>query len=112
MNEVKITGRLGRDVELRYTPSGKTLGNLRIAHKYKDYTHWFPVVAWEEVATTAAEQFKKGTLVEIEGRLMTREWTDKNGNKRYVTEIVASKISAHYQRVNIDAPQTEENIPF
>lgn len=70
MNEVKLTARLGRDPELRYTASGIAVANLSVAHKYKDNTSWFTVVAWADVATNTAENIKKGDLVEIVGRFI------------------------------------------
>lgn len=126
MNEVKLTARLGRDPELRYTASGQAVANLSVAHKYKDNTSWFTVVAWADVAKNTTENIKKGDLVEIVGRLSAREWTAKDGSKRTSVEIVADSITPHYKKTDLnpkdvydqqqlDAQKTierEDHIPF
>ncbi len=101
VNKVILVGHLGADPELRYTPQGSPVANLRIATseswKNKDgqkeeRTEWHRVVAWSKLAELAGQYLTKGRQVYIEGRLQTRSWDDKDGNKRYSTEIVAQNI--------------------
>ena len=101
VNRVILIGRLGRDPELRYTPAGKAVANFTMAtsENWKDdsgerqeRTEWHRIVIWGKLAETAAKYLSKGSQVYIEGRLQTREWTDKDGQKRYTTEIVASSL--------------------
>ncbi|MFZ2990281.1 single-stranded DNA-binding protein [Ideonella sp.] len=102
VNKVIILGNLGRDPEVRYTPSGAAVCNLRIATtrnwKSKDSgerqeeTEWHSVVMYDRQAEIAGEYLKKGRPVYIEGRLKTRKWQDKEGQDRYTTEIVADSM--------------------
>src|ERR1700712_528626 len=102
VNKVIVLGNLGRDPEVRYTPSGSAVCNLRIATtrnwKNKDSgdkmeeTEWHSVVLYDRQAEIAGEYLKKGRPVYIEGRLKTRKWTDKEGLERYTTEIVADSM--------------------
>ena len=100
MNKVTLIGRLGNDVELRFLPEGTAVCDLRIAtnEDYKDkegakheQTEWHRVVVWNGQAKTCAQYLKKGSLVAVEGKLKTRTW-DKDGEKRYITEISASHV--------------------
>jgi single-strand DNA-binding protein len=102
VNKVIVLGNLGKDPEVRYTPSGSAVCNLRIATtrnwKSKDSgerqeeTEWHSVVLYDRQAEIAGEYLKKGRPVYIEGRLKTRKWTDKEGLERYTTEIVADSM--------------------
>ena len=102
VNKVIVLGNLGRDPEVRYTPSGAAVCNLRIATtrnwKNKDSgekmeeTEWHSVVLYDRQAEIAGEYLKKGRPVYIEGRLKTRKWQDKEGVDRYTTEIVADSM--------------------
>ncbi|MFZ5522093.1 MAG: single-stranded DNA-binding protein [Pseudomonadota bacterium] len=102
VNKVILLGNLGRDPEVRYTPSGSAVCNLRIAttRNWKDKstgdrveeTEWHSVVLYDRQAEIASEYLKKGRPVYIEGRLKTRKWQDKDGNDRYTTEIVADSM--------------------
>jgi single-strand DNA-binding protein len=101
VNKVILIGRLGSDPELRYIPNGDAVANFRIATNrvWKDRegnqqekTEWHRIVAWRKLAERCGEYLKKGSHVYIEGRLETRSWEDKNGNKRYVTEIIANRM--------------------
>jgi single-strand DNA-binding protein len=98
LNKVMLIGHLGGDPELKYTPGGAAVATFNIATNevYKDKdgnqqekTDWHRIVAWNKLAETAAEYLKKGQQVYVEGRLQTRSWNDKDGNKRYTTEVVA-----------------------
>lgn len=102
INKAILVGRLGRDPEIRYTPSGVAVANFTVAtsEKWKDKnsgemqerTEWHRVVAWRRLAEICGEYLNKGRQVYIEGRIQTREWEDNDGNKRYTTEIVANEM--------------------
>jgi single-strand DNA-binding protein len=101
VNKVILIGNLGRDPELRYTPGGQAVTSFRIAttDRWRDKdgqnqerTEWHNIVAWGRQAEIINESLKKGSPVYIEGRLQTRSWEDKDGNKRYITEIVTQRL--------------------
>jgi single-strand DNA-binding protein len=102
VNKVIIIGNLGRDPEVRYTPNGNAVCNLRVATtrtwKNKDSgekmeeTEWHTVALYDRQAEIAGEYLKKGRPVYIEGRLKTRKWQDKDGNDRYTTEIISDNM--------------------
>jgi len=96
LNKVQIIGRLGKDPEVRTTQNGKSVASFGVAvdDGYGDNkaTEWFNVVAWEKQAEFAGKYLGKGRLVYVEGRMKTREYDDKDGNKRKVTELVAFQI--------------------
>ena len=103
MNKVIIIGRLGRDPELKYTPSGQPVCNISVAsdESYKDkdgkkveLTEWHRVQLWRHQAEFAGKYLSKGRLVLVEGKLQTRKWEDKDKITRYVTEIIARNIQA------------------
>ena len=101
LNKVMLTGRLGKDVELRVTPNGRSVAtfsvassrNVREGDSFKEQTEWFRVVAWEKLAETCSNYLHKGSHVFIEGRLQTREYQDKDGVKRYSTEVIATDMT-------------------
>jgi single-strand DNA-binding protein len=101
VNKVILVGRLGRDPETRYTGGGQAVANFSLAtdETYKDRngerqkrTEWHKIVVWGKQAEIAQQYLKKGSLVFIEGRIQTREWNDKEGQKRTSFEIVASNF--------------------
>jgi single-strand DNA-binding protein len=102
VNKVIIVGNLGRDPEVRYTPSGGAVCNVSVAttRAWKDKTsgekveetEWHRVVFYDRLAEVAGEYLKKGRSVYVEGRLKTRKWQDKDGVERYTTEIVANEM--------------------
>jgi single-strand DNA-binding protein len=101
VNKVILVGRLGRDPETRYTGSGQAVANFTLAtdSSFKDRsgerqkrTEWHRIVAWGKLAEICQQYLKKGSQVYIEGRLQTRDWEDKSGQKRTTTEIVASDM--------------------
>jgi single-strand DNA-binding protein len=101
LNKCLIIGNLGRDPEMRYTPSGQAVTQFTVAvnRNYKDAqgerqeeTEWFRIVAWGQQAEFSAEYLRKGNKVFIEGRLQTRQWEGQDGQKRYTTELVANTI--------------------
>jgi single-strand DNA-binding protein len=99
VNKVILIGNLGRDPETRYSPDGAAITNVTLAtsDRWKDKasgemreaTEWHRVVFFGRLAEIAGEYLKKGRPVYVEGKLRTRKWTDKEGNERYTTEIVA-----------------------
>lgn len=102
VNKVIVLGNLGRDPELRYTPSGSPVCNVSIATtrnwKSKDSgerqeeTEWHRVVFYDRLAEIAGQYLKKGRPVYVEGRLKTRKWQDKEGRDQYTTEIIAEQM--------------------
>ena len=101
MNSVTLIGRLGADPELKYTPSNKAVCNLRLATSefYKDAsgarqekTEWHNVTVWDKAAEGCGKFLSKGSECAVTGRLQTRQWDDKDGNKRYTTEVVADRV--------------------
>ena len=101
VNKVILVGNLGRDAELRYTPGGAAVATLNMATtevwndkggQRQEKTEWHRVVLWGKSAESLAEYLTKGKQIYVEGRLQTRQWDDKDGNKRYTTEIRGDKI--------------------
>ena len=101
VNKVILVGRLGNDPEIRYTQGGAGVANFNIATSEnwtdkdgnrQEKTEWHRIVVWGKMAETCAQYLAKGRQVYIEGRLQTRQWDDKEGNKRYTTEVVANTV--------------------
>src|SRR5579859_7809290 len=101
VNKVMLVGRLGRDPETRYTSGGQAVANFSVAtdESYKDRngerqkrTEWHKIVVWGKQAEIAQQYLKKGSLVFIEGRIQSREWQDKEGQRRTSFEIVANNF--------------------
>jgi single-strand DNA-binding protein len=101
VNKVILVGRLGRDPETRYTGGGQAVANFSVAtdESYKDRngerqkrTEWHKIVVWGKQAEIAQQYLKKGSLIFIEGRIQSREWQDKEGQKRTAFEIVANNF--------------------
>lgn len=101
VNKVILVGNLGKDPELRYTPSGAAVATFSLAttERYKDRdgnrqekTEWHNIVAWRQLAEICGKFLHKGKQVYIEGRIQTRSYDDRDGNKRYITEIVADQM--------------------
>jgi len=101
LNKVMLMGNLGQDPELRYTQSGQAVLNLRLATneswvdrdgERKDRTEWHSVIVWGKRGEALNKILSKGRSLFVEGRLQTRSWEDKSGNKRYTTEIVANNV--------------------
>lgn len=93
MNKVILIGNLGADPEMRTTSSGKATAELRVAtNEGKDRVEWHRVICWEKQAELCGQYLAKGSRVGIDGRIQTRSYDDKDGNKRYVTEIVAFNV--------------------
>lgn len=101
LNKVLIIGNLGRDPEIRYTPSGRPVTSFSVATtrtwvnhdgERKEETEWFNVVAWGPLAEICNQYLAKGKQVYIEGRLQTRGWEDTHGRRHFRTEIVAQEM--------------------
>ncbi|OFV92664.1 MAG: single-stranded DNA-binding protein [Acidobacteria bacterium RIFCSPLOWO2_12_FULL_65_11] len=101
VNKVILVGNLGRDAELRYTPGGAAVSTINMATtevwndkagQRQEKTEWHRVVLWGKTAESLTEYLTKGKQIYVEGRLQTRQWDDKDGNKRYTTEIRGDRI--------------------
>lgn len=101
LNKVMITGRLGADPEMRFTPQGSPVTTFRVASGRSwrsadgtshDDTEWFRVVAWEKLAEICNQYLTKGARVYVEGRLQTRKYQDRDGQERYSTEVIANDM--------------------
>ena len=101
VNKVILVGNLGKDPELRYTPSGAAVANFTLAtsERFKDRdgqmqdkTEWHNIVVWRQLAEICGKYLHKGKQVYIEGKIQSRSYDDRDGNKRYITEIVADQM--------------------
>ncbi|MGB5157023.1 single-stranded DNA-binding protein [Desulfobacterium sp. N47] len=102
LNKAMLIGRLGKDPEIRYTTAGVAIANFSIATsdewkdkdsgEKKERTEWHKIVAFAKLGEICGEYLSKGKQVYVEGRIQTRAWDDKDGNKKYTTEIVASDV--------------------
>ena len=102
VNKVILVGNLGRDAELRYTPGGAAVLNFSMAttetwkdkatNEKKEQTEWHKVVYWGRPAEAIKDFLVKGKQIYLEGRLQARQWEDKEGQKRYTTEVKADKV--------------------
>lgn len=130
VNKAIIIGNLGSDVEVKTTGSGTSVANISVATnerwkdksgEYKDRTEWHRVVVFGKTAENCAKYLKKGSQVYVEGRIQTNEWEDKEGQKRYTTEIVALNVTflkgggdqkAPKPDGNYDPSFNDDEIPF
>ncbi len=102
VNKVTLLGRLGTDPELRYTPNGSAVCNFSLATseywtdknsgQRNEKTEWHRIVVWGKQAELCNQYLSKGRQAYFEGKLQTRQWEDKDGNKRYTTEIVCNQV--------------------
>ena len=126
VNKVILIGRLGKDPDMRYTPSGTAVANFSLATNssfkdsdgnWQDKTEWHNIVTFGRTAEIAGEYLKKGKLVYIDGRLQTSSWEDQNGQKRYKTEVVASELQLIGSRgdgessADTSAADAEDEVP-
>ncbi len=126
LNKLMIIGHLGRDPEMRYTPSGKPVTTFSVAtsrtwhsadgERHED-TEWFNVVAWGGLAEICNQHLHKGMQVYVEGRLQTRRWEDAEGNKHFTTELVAKEMimlgeKKETLRTSFDQGEEEGEFPF
>src|SRR6201998_4982603 len=142
VNKVILVGNLGRGAELRYTPGGAAVATLNMATtevwndkggQRQEKTEWHRVVLWGKTAESLNEYLTKGKQIYVEGRLQTRQWDDKDGNKRYKTEIRGDRVvllsgsgrgapaerggagmtvGAHPPAPEVSEPLTDDDIPF
>jgi single-strand DNA-binding protein len=123
MNLVIVTGRLGKDPELRHTGNGKAVANFSLAvdsgSGENKKTEWVNCVAWEGLAVASHGGLKKGDKTTVTGRLQTRKWQDKEGKDRFTTEVIAFSVGFPEapSGKRTDAPETpyqpaDEDIPF
>jgi single-strand DNA-binding protein len=117
VNKVILIGNLGRDPELKYLEGNvaRVSFSLATSDSYKDkagnrvdQTEWHNIIMWRGLAESAEKLLKKGTQVYIEGKLQTRQWNDKDGNKRNITEIVAESFNILQRRDAGTNPNTNE----
>ena len=96
LNQCNFIGRCARDPELKFTPAGKAVCNMSIAcsEKYKgeEHTEWVNLVFWDKLAEIVGQYIHKGSLIFVSGKMQTRSWEDKEGNKKYTTEIVVREM--------------------
>jgi single-strand DNA-binding protein len=127
LNKVMIIGRLGRDPEMRYTPSGRPVTTFTIATsrswntsegEKRTETEWFNIVAWGSLAEICKQYLNKGQQIYVEGRLQTRQWEDSEGVKHSSTEIVANEMimlgerrDANHSSMDFEAGE-EDEFPF
>jgi len=121
VNKAIILGYAGADPELRYTSGGTAVANLNVAttRKWKDgngdkqeETEWHRIVLWKRQAEVAKEFVNKGSLVYVEGRIQTRSYEDKDGTKKYTTEIIADRIQLIGGKSDKPAKDDDEGLPF
>ena len=119
LNRIEIIGNVGKEPEMRFTPSGKPVTSFSVAVNSKfgesETTEWFSIVAWDKLAETCNQYLTKGQQVFVEGRLQTRSWEDNKGVKHYKTEVVANKVLFLEQRKQDKETPPEldpEDIPF
>jgi single-strand DNA-binding protein len=114
VNKVILVGNLGRDPELRYTTNGTPVANFTMATterwtdpsgEKKERTEWHRIVVWGKQAEIVGEYLRKGRQVYVEGSLQTREWTDREGAKRYTTEVRAMRVQM------LGRAQDRESVP-
>ena len=101
VNKVILVGNLGKDPEVRYTPSGSPVASFSLAttERYNDKsgqrqerTEWHNIIFWNRLAEICQQYLRKGSSIYLEGRIQTRSWDDRDGNKRYTTEIIGNAM--------------------
>lgn len=131
VNKVILVGNLGKDPEVRHLEGGAAVANFPLAttETYKDkngnrneQTEWHNIVVWRGLAEVAEKYLKKGMTIYIEGKLRTRSWDDKEGNKRYTTEVVGDSFTILSKRepgsgnpqedAGSSLPKTGDDLPF
>lgn len=122
VNKVILIGNLGRDPEVRYSPSGAAIANVTIATsegwkdkqtgEMQERTEWHRVVFFSRLAEIAGEYLRKGSQIYIEGRLQTRKWQDKDGQDRYTTEIVANEMQMLGGRAGASSQMSDASSQF
>ena len=120
-NRVQLIGRLGQTPEVKKLESGRTVANFSLAtnDKYKnkkgewiETTEWHNLVAWGKTAEIVEKFVKKGNEIAIEGKLTNKNWEDKDGNKRYTTEILVNELLLMGNKPTTNNSKKEEDLPF
>lgn len=113
MNKVILTGRLTKDVDVKYTQNGKCVALFSIAVNgfKKEDVYFFNIVAWNKTAELCGNYLTKGSKVLIEGRLTTRSYEDNSGSKRTVTEIIASDVEFLESKKQNEQQATMQQVP-
>lgn len=118
VNKVILLGRLGQDPELKYTPGGAAVCNFSVATsesftdkqgQKQEKTEWHRVVVWGKLAELCNQYLAKGRQAFIEGKIQTRSWDDKDGNKRFTTEIMATTVQFIGSNVKTEETPSKEN---
>lgn len=126
INKVMLIGRVGMDPELRKMDNSRSKLNIRLATtesyknpsgEWQDITDWHTVVMWGPMAERGERDIRKGNLIYVEGKIRTRSWEDKEGNKRYATEVISEYYQnlsprEHVPKENISSNNSEENTDF
>ena len=121
LNKVMLIGNVGRDPELKYTPSGIPVTSFRLAtsetwkdrdNKVQEHTDWHTVVAWRGLAEVIHKLIKKGSRVYIEGRIQTRTFDDKAGSKRHIVEVLADNMLLLEARIKRDESDKDDFVDF
>jgi single-strand DNA-binding protein len=126
VNKVILIGRLGQDPEVRYTPNGGAVANFSLATneswtdksgQKQERTEWHRIVVWGKMAEICGQYLSKGRQAFIEGKLQTREWNDKEGHKRYTTEVVAQNVqflggNSEKSAESSQKGMTDDEVPF
>lgn len=119
LNLVIIEGNLGRDPEMRYTPSGQPVTQFSVAVNrprkrddggWDEDTTWFRVTAWGQTAERAAETLRKGELCRVQGRIATREYEDRDGAKKQAWEVVADRVDSLASKADREAREGREPV--
>jgi len=122
LNKAVLIGRLGSDPEVKYTKDGTAVANFSMATtekwkkdgEWQEKTEWHRIVSWGKLAEVCGDFLRKGSLVYIEGKIQTRSWEDKEGNKKYTTEIVAREmkmLGGKSEERKADEPDSSD-VPF
>lgn len=117
INKVILVGHLGKDPEVRYLDGGVTVASFPLATsetynkdgKKIEQTEWHNIVMWRGLADTAAKYLKKGKLVYLEGKLRTRSFEDREGHKKYSTEIVAENFTMLGRKTDFESEQSDQS---
>jgi single-strand DNA-binding protein len=130
LNKVMLIGRLGKDPEIRYMQNGTAVANFTMAtnrpvkkgDSWEEETDWHRIVAWDKLAEIASKYMKKGQMVYIEGQLRTKDWEDKEGNKRQTTEVFAKDLQllspksqseqSNEDQYTASSGHDDEDVPF
>ena len=119
LNKVMLIGHLGKDPEVTNLESGVTVAKFSMAtsESYKDkdgqrvdQTEWHNIVVWRKLAEIAEQYLKKGSLIFLEGKIRSRSWDDKDGNKKYMTEIVADNFTMLDKKEGLQPSQQQEAV--